>query len=148
MIPPPLATPPEQSRMARFGIALIVAGFFTFVLGIFPDIVRLNLTPGMGIVQIFTFLFGIGLMVLGGYIYAYTTRLRARTRRLRHEVGQRLIATGYVLCCASALADVLGIGSHNIPERDPFFGLWQAGGVLIGVLVIIFGLFLYTMQVE
>ena len=138
----------ENGRLPRAAIALIVAGFFVFVIGIFPDIVRLNLTPGFGIIQIFAFLFGIGLMTLGGYVYAYATRLRARERRLRHDIGVRLIASGYVLCCVSALADILGIGSHNIPESLPVFGLWQSTGVLMGVLVIVFGLFLYVMKGE
>ncbi len=138
----------ENGRLPRAAIALIVAGFFVFVIGIFPDIVRLNLTPGFGLIQIFAFLFGIGLMTLGGYVYAYATRLRARERRLRHDIGVRLIASGYVLCCVSALADILGIGSHNIPDSLPVFGLWQSTGVLAGVLVIVFGLFLYVMKVE
>jgi MFS family permease len=138
----------ENGRLPRAAIALIVAGFFIFVIGIFPDIVRLNLTPGFGLIQIFAFLFGIGLMTLGGYVYAYATRLRARERRLRHDIGVRLIASGYVLCCVSALADILGIGSHNIPDSLPVFGLWQSTGVLAGVLVIVFGLFLYVMKVE
>lgn len=141
-------SPIELGRLARFGVALIVAGFFIFVIGIFPDIIRLNITPGFGVLQIITFLFGIGLMTLGGYVYTYATRRRDRERRLRHEVGVRLIATGYVLCIVSAIADVIGIGSHNIPEGAPYFGLWQSGGVLLGVLVIVFGLFLYAMKVE
>jgi hypothetical protein len=141
-------SPIELSRLARFGVALIVAGFFIFVIGIFPDIIRLNITSGFGVLQIITFLFGIGLMTLGGYVYTYATRRRDRERRLRHEVGVRLIATGYVLCIVSAIADVIGIGSHNIPEGAPYFGLWQSGGVLLGVLVIVFGLFLYAMKVE
>lgn len=141
-------SPIELSRLARFGVALIVAGFFIFVIGIFPDIIRLNITSGFGVLQIITFLFGIGLMTLGGYVYTYATRHRDRERRLRHEVGVRLVATGYVLCIVSAIADVIGIGSHNIPEGAPYFGLWQSGGVLLGVFVIVFGLFLYAMKVE
>ncbi len=142
--------PPSLSRLARLGVALIVAGFFTFVIGIFPDIIRLNITPGFGILQILVFLAGIGLMALGGYIYTYATRQRARQHRLRHEVGVRLVATGYVFCVVSALADFIGIGSHNLPDTGtgPYFGLWQSGGVLLGVLIIIFGLFLYAMTVE
>jgi len=140
--------PPELSRLARLGVALIVTGFFVFIIGTFPDIIRLNLTPGFGMAQILTFLLGIGLMTLGGYIYTYATRQRDRARRLRHEVGIRLIATGYVLCCVAAIADLIGIGSHNLPDTEPYFGLWQSGGVLFGVLIIIFGLFLYAMTVE
>jgi len=141
--------PLDQSRLARAGIALIVAGFFVFVVGIFPALIRLDLTPGFGVTQILVFLVGLGLMALGGYVYMYATRQRARQRRLRHEVGVRLVATGYVLCCVSAIADVIGIGSHNVPEfPEPFFGWWQSSGVLLGVLVIIVGLFLYAMTVE
>ncbi|HLF00710.1 MAG TPA: hypothetical protein VI547_01945 [Anaerolineales bacterium] len=140
--------PLELSRLARFGVALVIAGFFIFVIGVFPDLIRLDLTPGLGVAQILTFLFGIGLMALGGYVYTYAARQRARQRRLRHEVGMRLIATGYVLCIVSAIADTIGIGSHNIPETAPFFGWWQSSGVLLGVLVIILGLFLYAMVVE
>lgn len=139
---------PELGRLARAGVALIVSGFFVFVVGIFPDLVRLDLTAGFGALQILTFLFGIGLMTLGGYIYTYATRQRERQRRLRHEVGLRLIATGYVLCIVSAIADLIGIGSHIDAQSGPFFGLWQSGGVLLGMLVIIFGLFLYAMNVE
>jgi hypothetical protein len=142
------ATPPNLGRMARFAVALIVAGFFIFVIGVFPDIIRLNLVPGIGVVQILVFLSGIGLMSFGGYLYTYATRQRARQRRLRHEVGVRLVATGFVLCVVSATADLIGIGSHNLPDGAPYFGLWQSGGVLLGVLVIIFGLFLYGMTVE
>ena len=141
-------SPPEEGRLARAAVALIVAGFFVFVIGVFPELVRLNFTEGFGLVQIVTFLFGIGMMTLGGYLYAYATRHRARARRLRHDIGLRLISTGYVLCCVSAMADLLGIGSHNIPEVQPFFGIWQSVGVLAGVLVIVFGLFLYAMRVE
>lgn len=142
------APPPDFNRLARFGVALIVAGFFVFVIGIFPAIIRLDLTPGFGVMQILVFLLGIGLMTLGGYVYTYATRQRARQRRLRHEVGIRLVATGYVLCVVSATADLIGIGSHNLPDTTPYFGLWQSSGVLIGVVVIIFGLFLYAMPVE
>jgi len=142
------ATPPNLSRLARFGVALIVAGFFIFVIGVFPDIIRLNLTPGFGVTQILVFLSGIGFMSLGAYVYTYATRQRARQRRLRHEVGVRLVATGYVFCVVAATADLIGIGSHNLPEGGPYFGLWQSGGVLLGIAVIIFGLFLYAMTVE
>jgi uncharacterized membrane protein YidH (DUF202 family) len=139
---------PRLSRLARFGVALIVAGFFIFVIGIFPDMIRLNITPGLGVLQILTFLFGIGLIALGGYVYTYAVRQRDRQQRLRHEIGIRLVATGYVLCVVSAIADIIGIGSHNVSEGGPFFGLWQSGGVLLGVIVIMIGLFLYSMTVE
>jgi len=133
----------STSRLARFGVATVVFGFFLFVIGVFPDLIRLGLTPGIGLLQIGTFLLGITVMTLGAYIYAYATRHRARPRRLREDVGLRLMATGLVIAYTTGFADVLGIGSNYGAER-PLLGLVQAAGVALGVLVIVIGLFLYA----
>ncbi len=133
----------STSRLARFGVAVVVFGFFFFLIGIFPDLIRLGITPGIGLLQIGAFLIGISLMTLGAYIYAYATRHRAMPRRLREDIGLRLMATGLVISYATGFADVLGIGSHFGADR-PLFGLWQAAGVALGVFIIITGIFLYA----
>jgi len=133
----------STSRLARFGVATVVFGFFLFVIGVYPDLIRLGLTPGIGLLQIGTFLLGITVMTLGAYIYAYATRHRARPRRLREDVGLRLMATGLVIAYTTGFADVLGIGSNYGAER-PLLGLVQAAGVALGVLVIVIGIFLYA----
>ncbi len=144
--------PPQQeaSRLARVSISLIVIGFFTFLIGVYPDLVRLNANPQVfGILQILTFLFGMSLTTLGSYLFLYTTIHHAREHRLRHDVGLRLVGTGYVFCAASALADILGFGSHNITSSETsYLGPVQVTGVLIGVTIILVGLFLYSMKVE
>jgi len=144
--------PPQQeaSRLARVSISLMVIGFFIFLIGIYPDLVRLNANPQVfGILQILTFLFGMSLMTLGSYLFLYTTIHHAREHRLRHDVGLRLVGTGYVFCAASALADILGFGSHNITSSETsYLGPVQVTGVLIGVTIILVGLFLYSMKVE
>jgi hypothetical protein len=132
-----------NSRLARFGVAAVVFGFFIFVIGVYPDLIRLGLTPGIGLVQIATFLFGISVMTLGAYIYAYATRHRALPRSLREDIGLRLMATGLVIAYATGFADVLGIGSNFGSER-PLLGLFQASGVALGVLVIVAGIVLYA----
>lgn len=133
------------TRLARAGVAVIVVGFFVFFLGIFPQVVRLDITPGIGIFQIFVALIGISIMTAGAYVYIYATRHRAQPRRIREDIGLRLVATGLVFAWTSGLADVLGIGSHPAtPVTRPFFGVWQATGVAIGVGVIIIGLLLYA----
>jgi hypothetical protein len=148
----PAAAPPQPStpaptlstsRLARFGVVIVVVGFFVFVIGIFPDLVRLGLTPGIGLLQIGIFLFGTTVMTLGAYIYAYATRHRAMPRRLREDVGLRLMATGQVVAYATGFADVLGIGSHYGAER-PLLGLLQAAGIALGIFVTVAGLFLYA----
>ena len=133
----------NSSRLARLAVAIIVVGFFLFLIGVFPDVIRLGLTPGIGIAQISTFLFGLTVMTLGAYVYAYATRHRAQPRRLREDIGVRLMATGLVIAYATGFADVLGIGSHYGAER-PLFGLFQAAGVALGVFVIVAGIFMYS----
>jgi hypothetical protein len=148
--PAPAQSPKPQprpdlntSRLARFGVATVVFGFFVFIIGLYPDLIRLGLTAGIGLLQIGTFLLGITIMTLGAYIYASATRHRALPRRLREDIGLRLMATGLVIAYTTGFADVLGIGSNYGTER-PLLGLVQAAGVALGVFVIIVGIFLYA----
>lgn len=133
----------SSSNLARAGMGLIVAGFFVFVFGRFPGLLELDITPDIGILQIAMFLFGITLMTLGAYIYMYATRHRAQPRRLREDVGVRLMMTGVVTCYVTGFADVLGIGTHFGAER-PLFGPLQAWGVALGAFIILAGIFIYS----
>ena len=54
------------------------------------------------------------------------------------DVGQRLVATGYMIAVGSGMADLFGFGSQQLPLL-PRFGEWQAIGVLVGQLVIAIG---------
>jgi hypothetical protein len=54
------------------------------------------------------------------------------------DIGQRLIATGYVIVVFSGMADVFGMGSQALPDV-PYFGPVQALGVAIGEGVIVIG---------
>ena len=133
----------STSRLARASVGFIVAGFIIFVFGVSPNLIQLDLTSGIGILQIATFLAGITVMTLGASMYMYATRHRAQTPRLREDVGVRLMATGVVICYVTGFADILGIGSHFGAER-PLFGLFQAGGVAFGVFIIIVGIGIYS----
>jgi hypothetical protein len=142
---PPQLPPPDlsTSRLARFAVATVVTGFFIFVIGLYPGLIRLDLTPGIGLLQIGTFLLGITIMTFGAYLYAYAARHRAQPRTLREDIGLRLMATGLVISYVTGFADVLGIGSHFGAER-PLFGPFQASGVALGVLIIVAGVILYA----
>jgi uncharacterized membrane protein YidH (DUF202 family) len=137
---PPGAT---SSRLARFGVALVVVGFAIFLVGLFPELVGLSLTPGIGLLQISIFLFGISVMTLGAYVYAYATRHRAMPRRLREDIGVRLILTGLVIAYTTGYADWLGIGSHFGADQ-PLLGPLQASGIALGLVVIVVGIVMYS----
>lgn len=142
MNPAPAPAPPP-SRLAQLGAALIGVGFVLFLVGLYPDLLRLNFSEGFGLLQSATFLFGIAWMTLGAYVYMYATRHRSQPRRLREDIGVRLMATGLVVAFTTGLADVIGIGSHFGQQR-PFFGPVQAWGVALGVVLILAGLALYA----
>ncbi len=134
---------PGSSRLAYAGAVVVAVGFVVFLIGLFPGLIGLDVTPGIGLLQIVTFLVGLALMTLGAYIYLYATRHRAQEPRLREDIGTRLMATGVVVAIASGLADVLGIGSQYGMER-PILGWLQATGVVLSVLIIVFGIILYS----
>lgn len=134
---------PRPGQLAQFGAALIGLSFVLFVVGLYPQLLRLDLNAGIGLLQIATALFGLAGMTLGAYIYMYATRHRAQPRRLREDVGVRLMATGLVVAFSTGLADVIGIGSHFGQQR-PFFGSVQAWGVALGVGLILAGMGLYA----
>jgi hypothetical protein len=136
-------TDARNSLLARSGTGLIGLGFVIFIVGIYPGSFGMDITPGLGVVQIFTFLFGLSLMTLGAYVYMYATRHRAQPRRLREDIGLRLMATGLVVAYVTGLADVIGIGTHFGRER-PLFGDVQAWGVGLGIALIIAGILMYS----
>jgi hypothetical protein len=131
------------SWLARTGAGVVGIGFGLFLVGVYPRPIGLDVTPGIGLVQIFTFLMGTGFMTLGAYIYMYATRYRGQPLSLRQDIGLRLMATGVVIAFVTGLADVIGIGTHQGTELA-YFGPVQAWGVAIGVLTIIIGIAAYS----
>src|SRR5262245_57918793 len=67
LAPQPLPERPNlaTSRLARFGVWVVVFGFFLFGVGVFPEIIRLSITPGIGLLQILVLLLGATVMTLG-----------------------------------------------------------------------------------
>jgi hypothetical protein len=58
------------------------------------------------------------------------------------DIGQRLVATGYVIAVFSGMADVFGLGTRPPPDYVPYFGPLQAIGVEIGQAIIVVGFLL------
>jgi hypothetical protein len=54
------------------------------------------------------------------------------------DIGQRLVATGYMIAVGAGMADLFGFGSQQYP-RIPRFGAWQGLGVMVGQMVIAVG---------
>ncbi len=126
----------------NIGIGLTIAGFLVFVLGADPGIVNLDRSPVVGFVQTATFSAGLAILCLGGFIGLKSCQRAGHSQSLAQDIGLRLVATGYLIALVSGMADVFGFGTQAYPAL-PFFGPWQAAGVIVGEIIIAVGFLLY-----
>ena len=124
----------------RIGLVILLLGLLIYILGAAPSLFGLDRSPVLGFVQIAVFLVGLAMVCVGGYI-TLNTLWNGRQKTIAADIGLRLVSTGYVIAVFSGMADVFGIGTHPFP-KIPYFGPWQALGVIIGELMIVVGFIL------
>jgi hypothetical protein len=124
----------------RLGLGVTIFGFIIYLLGAEPGLYGLDRSPVVGFVQIATFLVGLGIICLGGYI-SLVALWNGAQKSIASDIGLRLVSTGYVIAVACGMADIFGFGSNNYPTI-PVFGIYQQIGVLAGEVVIAVGLLL------
>src|SRR5262245_24052687 len=121
----------------RFSLISVGLGLFVFVVGAKPNWFGWDRSSVVGFIQIAVFLIGLALICMGGYV-GLVALWGKEQRTIVADIGLRLIGTGYVISVFTGMADVFGMGSQALP-KVPYFGPWQAGGVLIGQFVIAMG---------
>jgi len=135
---------PKLSRFQAFWVRIwmssVLVGLFLFVIGINPNLINMDRSPVVGFIQVGAWLFGLALMCFSAYATLRIFRNK-HPLSLRAEIGERLIATGYVVAAAASLADFIGIGSHEIP--DLIFGPIQIIGLVVGIMTALLGIGLY-----
>jgi hypothetical protein len=121
----------------RFSLICVALGFLIFAIGAKPNWFGWDRSAVVGFIQITVFLIGLALICLGGFV-GLSALWGKEQRTIIADIGLRLVGTGYVITVFTGMADVFGMGSQPIP-KVPHFGPLQAGGVLIGQLVIAIG---------
>ncbi|MEW5868021.1 MAG: hypothetical protein AB1894_02005 [Chloroflexota bacterium] len=124
----------------RLGLVIVVLGLVIFILGVDPGLFGMDRSPVVGFVQIAVFLVGLAMICLGGYL-TLNTLWNGSEKTIAADVGFRMVSTGYVISVASGMADVFGLGNQPFPNI-PYFGPWQALGVMLGEVIIAVGLLL------
>ncbi len=132
----PLRGEPSALRL-RAGLVIALLGLFVFVVGAKPNWFGWDRSPVVGFVQISVFLFGLGVICAGGLV-GLLALWNGDPRTILADIGMRLVGTGFVISLFSGMADVFGMGSQP-PPGVPYFGPWQATGVLIGQVFIALG---------
>ena len=121
----------------RLGMIIMLFGFVIFLIGAVPDLFGLDRSPVIGFVQIAVFLIGLALICLGGYI-CMNGLWNNHPKTILADIGLRLVSTGFVIAAISGMADIFGFGTQLSPEI-PYYGPWQAMGVLVGEMIIVLG---------
>lgn len=134
-----------MSRLAQLGVFAGVVGVVATFMGLFPQAMTIDSTPGVGLGQIFIALIGLTLLTIGAYVFVYATWHRGRPRTLSQDVGIRLGMTGLTFAIAASLADVFGFGSHTL-GTGLSFGRIQSIGTAIGFLMASLGVLIYGMR--
>ena len=124
----------------RTGLIITLFGFVVFLIGARPGILGLDRSPVIGFVQIAVFLVGLAIICIGGYI-SMMALWQDSSPSIAADIGLRLVTTGYVVAVFTGMADVFGFGSHPLPTV-PYFGEWQARGVMLGEAIIAVGFFM------
>jgi hypothetical protein len=131
---------PRQIRWARRWMTLILFGLIIFVIGVDPKLIHMKRSHVVGFVQMGTWTFGLAMVLLGAFSTVRVVR-NGRPTTLRASIGARLVATGFVISTVASFADLLGIGSHHLPNI--VFGPLQVAGLAGGVLISLLGVVLY-----
>ena len=121
----------------RFSLISVSLGMLIFAIGAKPNWFGWERTPIVGFIQIIVFLVGLALICIGGFV-GLSALWGKEQRSIIADIGLRLVATGYVISVFAGLADVFGMGTQAVP-KTPYFGPWQASGVLMGQFVIAIG---------
>jgi len=75
------------------------------VIGARPDTIGLDRSLILGFVQISVFVVGLGFMCVGGYI-TMVALWRKQTLSIAAEIGERLVATGFLVAVFAGMADI------------------------------------------
>ncbi|HEX2992381.1 MAG TPA: hypothetical protein VHO49_16965 [Anaerolineales bacterium] len=121
----------------RFSLISVILGLLIFTVGAKPNWYGWDRSPVVGFIQIAVFLVGLALICLGGFV-GLSALWGKEQRSIIADIGLRVVGTGFVISVFTGMADVFGMGSQPLPNV-PYFGPWQAGGVLIGQFVIALG---------
>jgi hypothetical protein len=139
-LPDPSAQEPPSRTRVRFGLIVIMLGFFIFIVGAKPAWFGWDNSPTVGFIQVSILLVGLGVICLGGYL-GLLALWKGRERTIAADIGMRLVATGYVISVFAGMADLFGMGTQITPV-GPFFGPLQARGIVIGQVFIAVGFLL------
>lgn len=134
-----------MEKYGQISITIGALGIMLTLIGLFPGIVGLEVTQGIGVLQVLVILLGFAVLFAAAHLYVKITYYAGQPSTLAQSIGLRLTLTGLLVAAAAGLADVLGFGTHtSTTNTRPFLGAWQAVGFVGGILIASAGVLVYA----
>lgn len=126
-------------------VILFILGFVFVAVSLLARPFGLDVTDGYGIIQLTGLLIGITILTLATWLYLRGERPESAPNSLQADIGVRLAGTGLIFTYVAGYADLLRIGTHDesIGFDQPFVGPLQLVGLVVGIIIISAGLFMY-----
>jgi len=134
-----------MDKYAQVCITVGTLGVVLALIGLFPGIIGLEATEGVGVLQVLVILLGFTLLFASAYLFVKKTFYPGLPTTLAQDIGLRLTLTGLLVAGAAGLADVLGFGSHAPTESSrPLLGDLQAVAFVGGFLIASAGVVMFA----
>jgi len=134
-------------KYGQISITVGTLGVVIILIGLFPGLIGLEASPGVGVLQVLVILLGFSVLFAAAYWFVKRVFYPAQPSTLAQEIGVRLTLTGLLAAAAAGLADVLGFGSHTSATAPrPLLGHLQAWGFVGGVMLASLGVVLYALM--
>jgi hypothetical protein len=135
-----------MEKYGQISITIGALGIVIVLIGLFPGIVGLEATAGVGVLQILVILLGFTILFTSAYVFVKQTFYPGLPTTLAQDIGLRLTLTGLVIAAAAGLADVLGFGSHpSTATSRPLMGRLQALAFISNILIASAGVLIFAL---
>lgn len=136
-----------MEKYGQISITFGTLGIVTTLIGLFPGIIGLEASQGIGVLQVLVILLGFSILFSAAYYFARQTFYPGQSNTLAQSIGIRLTLTGLLIAAASGLADVLGFGTHisSANYERPLLGQLQAIFFIGSILLASAGVIIFTL---
>ncbi|MBI5958355.1 MAG: hypothetical protein HY866_06465 [Chloroflexi bacterium] len=135
-----------MEKYGQISITIGTLGIVIALMGVFPGIVGLEATEGIGVLQVLVMLAGFSILFSSAYVFVKQTFYPGLPTTLSQDIGLRLTLTGLLIAAAAGLADVLGFGSHpSTAASRPLLGRLQVMGFIGSLLLASAGVMIFAL---
>ncbi len=136
-----------MEKYGQISITVGTLGVVIILIGLFPGLIGLEASPGVGVLQVLVILLGFSVLFAAAYWFVKHVFYPGQPTTLAQDIGVRLTLTGLLAAAAAGLADVLGFGSHTAATAPrPLLGHLQAWGFVGGIVLASLGVMIYALM--